>query len=228
MSPELITQREGLDKFFKQGVVFMDQGKYQEAIVKFKKSLKKNPKYLPTYNNLFILCLQTGQKADITIQLMDQALLYHDNVPWVWYYKGYLLKTSKKFKEAIKALDKSLRYDPKNCDTLVLKGNSHRAINENDEAIKCFDKAIEIEPFYELARTNKLSLLKHLNKIYELKKASEEAAEFYYKKGIEYQQKEKYIPAIIHYRKSQNYDKEYLPVNNSMEKALEEIKKIQN
>lgn len=58
---KLDLETKGLDKRFQQGVNFYNQGKHKEAAQSFKKSLKKNPQYLPTYINLTHVYLNLGQ-----------------------------------------------------------------------------------------------------------------------------------------------------------------------
>ena len=104
-------ESEGLDKFFNQGVDLANQTKYQEALSNFEKSLKKNPKHIPTYRNIAYLHLSLNQ-YDQLIKSMDKAIKSGINDSGIWHYKGYALKLLNKIDEAIESLSNSLKCDP--------------------------------------------------------------------------------------------------------------------
>lgn len=208
----------GIDKFFVEGVKLASQTKYPEALLKFKKSLKKNPKHAPTYRNIAFLHLSLSQ-FDQLVKIMDTAIKKGIEDSAILHYKGYALKLLNKIDEAIEALNLSLKGDPEDCDTLLLLANCYRLLKNHELALKYYDKALLIDPLYDLVRDNKISMLQQLKKQDAIEKFREETAEFFYYKGLEYYNEEKYLASAIFYRKAIKYFS-YVPAIDNLEKVL--------
>lgn len=213
----------GKDKFFDQGVELVNQDKQVEAILKFEKSLKKNPQHIPTYTNIGFLWITFGQYNQI-VKTMNMAIKKGIESSEVWHYKGYALKLLNKTREAIESLNNSIKIDPEDGDTLLLLANCHNILKNYDDALKCYDDALIINPYYDLVRSNKLTILKELKKYDVIEKFLKETAELYFEKGLEHQKNNKCLASVITYRKALNYFN-YAPALENIEKVFEEINK---
>jgi len=213
----------GKDKFFNQGVELVNQNKHKEAILKFEKSLKKNPKHIPTYINIGYLHFVLRQ-YDQTVKTLNLAIEKGIESSEIWHYKGYALKLLNKFEDAIESLNYSIKFDPEDCDTLLLLANNHKILKNYDDALKYYDDALLINPYYDLVRKNKLTILKELERDDEIKKFREDSAMLYFVKGLEHQKNEKYLASAITFRKSINFNNN-APALGSLENVLDDIYK---
>lgn len=213
---------KGLDKYFQQGLDLLNQGKYQEGLDKFKESLNENPQYLPTYKNLAHIYLGLQQPSQL-LNTMEEALKFDNKSAWIWYSKGYALKLLNRLDESIADLNQCLNLEPKDCDTLTLLANIYKNKKDYEKAIEYYNITLEVDPFYDLARNNKLLMLKELNRIDEIKATCEDAAEKYCAKGLEYQNHNNPITSAIYYGGALKYIRDHTPAKENMEKAIEEI-----
>lgn len=213
---------EGLDKYFQQGVDLVNQGKYQESIDKFKKSLKKNPQYLPTYKNLGRIYLTLKQFSQL-LNTMEDALKIDNSNAWIWYYKGYTFYILNRLDEAITALNQCLKIEPNDCETLGLLAGVYLNKNDYEKAIEICNTTLEVDPFYDLARFNKLSLLEDLKRTDEIRAICEDAVKLYCAKGLEYQNNNNPITSAIFYGGALKYIEDHALSKDNMMKAIEEI-----
>ena len=109
LEPNGMDQRvEEGEKFFYQGLAFIDQGKLDKAISAFQRALENDPELASAHNNLGILFKQKGQ--------VEQALSHYrkavDLVPAsaeIYNNLGILLREMGRFQEAEKAYLNALR-----------------------------------------------------------------------------------------------------------------------
>ena len=67
-----------LSTYYNMGVSLKDQGKLDEAIEAYKKSISLKPNYAEVYNNLGVV-FQSQGKCDEAIKVYDKAILLQND-----------------------------------------------------------------------------------------------------------------------------------------------------
>jgi tetratricopeptide (TPR) repeat protein len=159
------------------GHIYLDRGKYDQAISYFQLRLKEDPEDVVLLNGLAISYKNKNdlRKAE---ELLVQAIRlepkdsgFYNNLGTIYYQKG---ETEK----AKSYLQKALEVDPNNASARVNLGAVFYSQNQWEEAIREYEKALElspcsIEPYLNLAMAYK-------------KKGMLDKTEFYLRKGLDY------------------------------------------
>lgn len=121
-----------------------NQGKFEEAVVYFKKSLGIKPDGQVYY--FLGLTYQKLKKLDEAEKSFKQALMMNDNMPQphnglglVYFERGLYQLASKYYKLA-------LQRNPYDFAAYNNLGNAYKKMNKNKEAIRCYLKASKITP----------------------------------------------------------------------------------
>ena len=126
------------------GIIFLQQGKYQESIKKFKLAEKYEPNYFKSYNNHGIALYnlkkysEACKKYTKAIELNPTFSQAHNNM-------GVSLNSLKKYNEAIKYFKNSIKLKFDFIDPYINLGNLFLKNNNSSEAINCFLKATKIK-----------------------------------------------------------------------------------
>lgn len=168
--------------YYNEGIILYNQGKYDEAIVKFDKVLEIDPNFLEAWRNKG-LCYQykanpemnlpseensweNGQVnmifLDLSISSYQKAIEIDSgneqvkrNLAVVLTIKGAASYEKGNNSEAIKSCDKAIAIDPYYAPPWYFKGNVYYGQRGYRAAIDCYDKAITIDPNYAYAWYNK-------------------------------------------------------------------------
>ena len=152
------SQAEPKDKYFKQGVMYAQQKKFNKAIKAFTKSIEKNPGSTVPQVNIIYCYLYTGNYKEC-LKWIDELLIDDPDDEALLGNKASCLKNTGQYNEALEILDKLLMKNPENQDTLTLKGNVYWQLKKYDEAISYYKKVVAIDPSYTLAWQNWIKLL---------------------------------------------------------------------
>jgi Tfp pilus assembly protein PilF len=129
------------------GNVLNEQKKYDEAIVKYQKAIKLNPKNAPAYNNWGNV-LDEQKKYDEAIAKYQKAIELDPKYALAYNGWGNVLSDKKKYDEAIAKYQKAIELDPKYALAYDNWGNVLYDQKKYDEAIAKYQKAIELDPKY--------------------------------------------------------------------------------
>ncbi len=126
------------------GIIFLQQGKFQESIKKFKLAEKYEPNYFKSYNNHGIALYnlkkysEACKKYTKAIELNPTFSQAHNNM-------GVSLNSLKEYNEAIKYFKNSIKLKFDFIDPYINLGNLFLKNNNSSEAINCFLKATKIK-----------------------------------------------------------------------------------
>jgi len=157
------------DKFFKKGEKLTNIGKTVKAIEEFKKSIKKNPEYYNGYAVIGSLYAGIGNFQE-SIGWFEKAIKRFPEAADLWYNKSLSLKKLSRFDEAKQAVNKCLVLNSEHFAALTIKGLLCINDGDTENALNYFDKALEINPGYDIAWKNKISILKKLGDKKELER----------------------------------------------------------
>lgn len=139
-------------------------GKYQEAIIHYKK-ISITPlmnKLIPF--NLGLCFLNIGQSDD-AIKAFHDAILLDDTFVAAWGNIGTCLKQEGHLKEAIHATRKVLELDPGNLNALLNLGSIYMGLGELNLALEFTLKSIELNPYDSILYMNLGSIYKDLGRL---------------------------------------------------------------
>jgi protein O-mannosyl-transferase len=170
-----VNGRPGTVLYFNLGTIYLQNGKLDEAVASFRRSIELNPYYPHPYVNLAIALTAQG-KTDEAIATfrdavrMNKHLASEDNIGAALVQRGLVVHAITYYTEALK--DQS--YSPAVQNNL---GLAYEMQGELDNALAHYQRALELDPHHSVAEFNSGNVHSQLG---ELKKA--EAA---YRRAVE-------------------------------------------
>jgi tetratricopeptide (TPR) repeat protein len=217
--PEFVNiEYEGLKKievpvlkyrlFSNRGFTLFKEGKLEEAIKQYLKSIELNPEFDKAHYNLGV-ALFNLKKYDQAIEHFKKVVNIDPGNAYAYHILGKALFFLNRSNEAIDPLRKSLEIDPGNAEAYFFLGNSLKELGRFDEAISNYQKALVIntlDPYIFLHYGETLILL---NRFVEAAIQFEKALELdtnnaiaHLNCGNAYFSARELDKAIEHYRKS--------------------------
>ena len=140
------------DSYFYKGLKDDSAGKYDDAIVEYKKAIDIDPNYTPALLYLGIASERKG-KYDDAIFYCEKTIAIDPNDPIAYYILGSAYGNKGDERAEIACLKKSIAIDPTDAMvyyslglTYELKGRYRDRLLNNDTAITYLKKAIALEP----------------------------------------------------------------------------------
>jgi tetratricopeptide (TPR) repeat protein len=142
------------EEWNKKGYDLFGQGKYEEAIKCYDKTLSIDP------DNIIALCNKGGALVNLgrneeSIKYCDKALSLNPDIGMCWSNKGGALVNLGKNEEAINCCDKALALNPDIAEAWSNKGRALVNLGKNEEVINCCDKALSLNPNIAIAWSSK-------------------------------------------------------------------------
>jgi tetratricopeptide (TPR) repeat protein len=135
------------------GVNLADQGRHDEAIKHFTRSIENNPAHADAYGNLGMSLIATDRRNE-ALATLQRAIELNPDYPEAHYNLAHLLAGNGDVASAMRHLNEVLRIRPDYYDAhnnlAILLGSQSRT----DEAIEEFRAALRIKPDYTEARFN--------------------------------------------------------------------------
>lgn len=135
---------------YEKGLMFLSQGKYAEAILAFKRAIKKNPYYKEAYNKLGLTYYQKKEYKN-AIASFKKALALDSSYNEANNNLGLAYEADGKIDDAIKSFKRAIKQDPTNPEFHYNLGGALYKKGLIYDALKAYQKAIEIEPSFYLA-----------------------------------------------------------------------------
>ena len=182
---------------FKKGNALADEGKYEEAIGSFMRSIEVNPQNDTAYFSLgkIYLKLEDTEKA---LDYLQRAIDINPNNSMFYLAQGVSYSLNSEYRKAIEAYKKSLKIDTNNHRAYILIGLTYSQLKDYDKAIEHFNKSLEIDS---------------------------DSTHVYIFLGDVYKAMGQIHDAIVFYQKSLEFDDNNINVYNKLGKLQEEINK---
>ena len=135
-----------------------------DAIDKWKKALKLNPKFVFAYNNIGNV-LHKEKKFEDAIKNFDQAISIKEDYFEPYFNKANVLFELKKYDEAIKNYKNAIEIKKDYFQAFNNLGSVLLELKKYEEALQNFNKAIDINFEYISAHKNRLSILQIQNRL---------------------------------------------------------------
>lgn len=133
------------DKDLDEGVRFFKEGKYDEAIIFFKKVSEKFPQNYEGYYNLGLAYLKKEEIDEAIVALEKATEINPDALPaYLALGESYFAKGDSE--KATQSFDKAIELEPENPMAYYNLGIVYYKLDKMEEALRGFDKAIELNP----------------------------------------------------------------------------------
>lgn len=138
------------------GVLYLQQGKLDEAIVRFKEALEIAKDHQEALIYLGIAYMNKGQKSQ-ALEYFNKEIKYYKNtghakanlyLEQAYYYGGVVLWKQKKYDEAINYLKSALEIKKTGADTYLVLGRVYMDKGSYDKSEACFKQALKFDPRY--------------------------------------------------------------------------------
>lgn len=141
-----------------RGMVYVQQGKFREALEDFDRALKLAPDHVPTLEAK-ASTLARLKRFDEALSLLEQARkLAPDSVePLV--ERARVFEFREDYAAALADLNEAERLDPGNPVVLLLRAGIYREMEEYDKALADVDRALRLRPGLEMALRFRAALL---------------------------------------------------------------------
>lgn len=134
------------------GLIFIEQGKYEEAEQEFRKAYASQPSNINTIQNLTAI-LQELQKYEEALQFCNEALAIEPTNIDLLLDRSHILIRTKRYEEAIKDCDQVISMDTFNALAYYNKGCAKSLISFKEEALRLIRHAIALDiTFMEKAK----------------------------------------------------------------------------
>ena len=135
------------------GILLKNQGRIEEAMEQYHKTIQINPNHYEALNNLGNVLAAKG-RLDEAIENYRKAIQINPNYREALNNLGNVLAAKGRFDEAIENYRKAIQINPNYADALNNLGVTLATRGQFDEAIENYRKAIRINPNYAEALDN--------------------------------------------------------------------------
>lgn len=132
---------------YNQGMKFLEDSKYDEALNSFQRAVGLDPKFEPAYVGL---CLAYTGKGDYKSaeKNVKQALSLNKKDPAAYVAYGRLFTAQGKFEKALDKFDDAIDVDPKYAEAFYYKGQMYEKWGKYNEAQIAYKNALAVNPNY--------------------------------------------------------------------------------
>jgi len=137
----------------KRGTTYVDDGRYQEAIVEFRSALQADPRLGEVRQKLGDAYLHVKDPKNALREYVRAADLLPKNAD-AQRMAARMLILARLFEDARVRADRAIELDPKNVEAQVLRGNALAGLKDFDAAISDFEDAIALDPAKDIGYRN--------------------------------------------------------------------------
>lgn len=178
-----------------QGCIAQGQGKLEEAIAFYRRSLSVNPNFVESYNNLAVALWNQGA-YDEAIATYQQAITIKPDYADAYSNLGVALMSCDRKDEAIAAYRQAIALKPDYAEAYNNLGSVLRSTGALDEAIAAYEKALTIDP---------------------------KCAEAYNNQGLVFFDREEFAQAIASHQQAINLKPNYAEAYDNWGRALQRL-----
>lgn len=148
-----LEDREEAISLTEKGLIKLDAGYYQGAIIDFEKAITKDATFHPAYINLYKAYNQVEGDKSILLKILQEGTVIFEEDDELTYYLGYIYYQQGKFPQAIREFTRAIGYSKINGEDFHLvygyhfnRGNAYLKTKEFDKAIKDYTYALKLSP----------------------------------------------------------------------------------
>jgi tetratricopeptide (TPR) repeat protein len=142
-----------------RGTVLLELGKKEEALESYKKAIEIKSDYSAAWYNIGAIFRERGE-LNRALNAMNNAINGDGDfgkmeIANAWEQKCFITLDLDRFQETVEACDQRVQLEPNDSKAWNIKGVALYRLNRLEESLRSFEKAIEIDPFFDLAKTNR-------------------------------------------------------------------------
>jgi len=150
--------------WLKKGNELYGLGRCEEAISRFDKALKLNPRLAGAWAGKGLASNAMGQ-YDEAIRCYDESLRLDPRDPAVWHDKGNTLCAIGRLEGALNCFNEALIIDPRDARAWNNKGICLASLGRPEEAVPCCNKATLLDPKYAVGWQAKAMIEERVGRI---------------------------------------------------------------
>ncbi|CAD8099130.1 unnamed protein product [Paramecium primaurelia] len=152
------------EDILKQGVLFENQGKIEEALKKYEEAITQYPDYADSYIKRANIFKQQGE-IDLALIDYNEAIRKNQQFAEAYMHRGILFKQKGEIELALNDYNEAIRFNPEYADAYINRGILFKQKGEIGQALKDYNEAIRVNPKYADAYINRGVLYKQNNEI---------------------------------------------------------------
>jgi tetratricopeptide (TPR) repeat protein len=174
--PKIDPQQSRLiaDDYLKRGEALVNQKRYSEALIAFKKATLMNPQFSEAWYQQGNTLARLKQYAE-AVEAYNQAIELQPDKYETWYNRGNVLVRIKDYETALESFDKALEIQPDDYEAWHNRGTLLRKFHRYQEALAAYDHALLLRPNQYETWQNRGNLLGKLLQYEEAIKSYDEA-----------------------------------------------------
>jgi tetratricopeptide (TPR) repeat protein len=130
------------------GRVYMQLGRWSEAVPALKRAIDLDPDWMPAYYSLNEIYVDHLGELDEAIALCQQQITFNDQIDFPYSFMGWAFLGKGAYSQARDAHQRALTLRPGGVDYLFRIGLAYRLEGRYREARDAFRKTFELEPAY--------------------------------------------------------------------------------
>jgi len=138
------------------GIALFAEGRYEEALDNYNKSINIRPDYIRPYHNRGALYVSIGQYKKAMADY-DRAIFLSPNTAEIYNNRGILYSVLRRHRRAIMDYTEAIRLKPYYFEAFNNRGYAYFEIGQYQRAIMDYNKAISIKPEIGLFYVNRAS-----------------------------------------------------------------------
>ena len=215
------------------GATLIRQGKAEQALKVYDKSILLNPDFAESYNIRGIALKDLGRLEE-AIKSYDKAIQLKPDFADAYNNRGNVLKKLGRLEEAITSYDKVVQLKPDFTDAYNNRGKVLKDLGRPEDAIKSYAKAIQLRPDFAEAYDNRGLALQDLGRLEEAIKSYAKAIQLkpdyavaYNNRGNALQGLGQLEDAIKSYAKAVQLKPDYAVAYNNRGNALQGLGQLE-
>jgi len=212
----------------KQAMVFIHQGKLNEAEEIYKALIHQNTNNHVVYSQLAAIYLKTNRWKE-SIKLLEKAISIYPNQPEAYNNLGNALRKQGDLSAAISSYSQAIRLKPNHVNAHFNLGNALKEQNEFTAAISSYRKALRLNPNHPEAHNNLGTALRAKRDLSSAIAAFKQALDLkpnftdaYYNLGVVLQEQGELEAAINAFNKALELEANHPDALNNLGVALQE------
>lgn len=214
------------------GMLYLQQGNWEEGERWTRASLEQNPNQAEAENNRGY-ALQNLSRHEEALAAYDKAIKLNQAYAAAWYNRGNLLQSMGRYDDAVSSYRQALALRPDHVDTCVNMGNALKSLGRYEDALPCYEKALVLNPRHAIAHNNMGNTLKVLKRhdeaLASFNKAislAPEYADAYFNAALALQDLERFDDAKAAYQKTIAVKPDHAEAHLNLGQTFYELKKF--
>jgi len=143
----ILSNPDYAEAYFNRGVLFLQLGRFEEAIKDYDRAIQIKPDYADAFNNRGIALQELGQ-LELAIESYDRSIQIKPENFMAYHNQGIVLRELGQLEQAIVCCNNAIKIKPNYAEAYYNRGVAFQELGQLENAIESYSKAIQIKPDY--------------------------------------------------------------------------------